>query len=173
MRLICVPSKGYLIKTKYHIHFYYWPLFSGVDLSVISFNVFRRPLRQCSNWHIRSWVICMQNKYALPGLLTHYNMFEPHFDFMWEYKNLLWLFGVDRKLFPKGHCSAKVMPNSDPEAQSFLSTPNSHGRFLSLRTFQFLLLFVILNAKHSPTFYQKHNLHFCSCGFNIINLVQW
>ena len=30
----------------------------------------------------------MQNKYALPGLLTHYNRFEPDFDLMWEYKNL-------------------------------------------------------------------------------------
>ena len=33
--------------TDARIHFYHWPLFSGVDLSVISFNVFRRLLRQC------------------------------------------------------------------------------------------------------------------------------
>ena len=83
----------------------------------------------------------MQNKYALPGLLTHYNRFEPDFDLMWEYKNLSWLFSVDRKLCPNGHCSAKVMPNSDPEGQSFLSTSNSHGRFFSMHTLSVFIAF--------------------------------
>ena len=99
----------------------------------------------------------MQNKYALPGLLTHYCYirFEPHFDLMWEYKNLSWLFGVDRKLCPKGHCSAKVMPNSDPDGESFLSIPIYQIVMVDsfpCTPFQFLLLFVILNAKHSPIF---------------------
>ena len=83
----------------------------------------------------------MQNKYALPGLLTHYSRFDPHFDLIWEYKNLSWLFGVDRKLCTKGHCSAKVMPNSNPEGQNILSTPNIHGRFFSLHTLSVFIVF--------------------------------
>ena len=112
----------------------------------------------------------MQNKYALPGLLTHYSRFEPHFDLMWEYKNLSWLFGVDRKLCPKGHSSAKVMPNSYPE--SFLSTPNSHGRFLSLHTLSVFIVFCHFKCETFTNILTELQSRFCSCGYNIINWVQ-
>ena len=116
----------------------------------------------------------MQNKYALPGLLTHYSRLEPHFDLMWEYKNLSWLFGVDRKLCPKGHCSAKVMPNRDPEGQSFLSTPNSHGRFFSLHTLSVFIAFCHFKCETVTNILtETQSIFFCSCGYNyFINLVQ-
>ena len=130
----------------------------------------------------------MQNKYALPGLLTHYSRTEPHFDLLWEYKTLSWLFGVDRKLCPKGHCSAKVMPNSDPEGQIFVSTPNSHGRFFSLNTLSVFIAFCHFKCETFTNilietqfiyfilfflFFYLFFFFFCSCGYNyIINLVQ-
>ena len=115
----------------------------------------------------------MQNKYALPGLFIHYSRFEPYFDLMWEYKNLSWLFGVDRKLCPKGHCSAKVMPNSDPEGQSFLSTPNSHGKFVSLHTLSVFIAFCHFKCETFTNILTETQSIFCSCGYNyIINLVQ-
>ena len=45
------------------------------------------------------------------------------------YKNLSWLFGVDRKICPKSHCLASQDLLSDHEGQIFLPTQNSHDRF--------------------------------------------
>ena len=58
-----------------------------------------------------------------------------------DYKNLSWLFGVDRKICPEGHCSASQgLPNSDLEGQIFLSTPNN------LESFFFLLILPVFIA---------------------------
>ena len=95
----------------------------------------------------------MQNKYALPGLLTHYSRLEPHFDLM-------------------GHCSAKVMPNSDPEGKNFLSTPNSHGRFFSLHTLSVFIALCHFKYETFTNILTETQSIFCSCGYNyIINLV--
>ena len=73
---------------------------------------------------------------------------------------------------PKGHCSAKVMPNSHPEGQSFLSIPNSHGRFFSLHTLSVFIAFCHFKCE-TFTNILTETLFFCSCGYNyIINLVQ-
>ena len=83
------------------------------------------------------------------------------------------MFGVDRKLCPKGHCSAKVMPDSDPEGQSFLSTPNSHGRFFSLHTTSVFIAFCHFKCETVTNILTEIQSIFCSCGYNyFINLVQ-
>ena len=45
-------------------------------------------------------------------------------------KNVPWLFGVDRKLCPSGSLFGITFAEQWPLGQSFLSTPNSHDRFL-------------------------------------------
>ena len=60
------------------------------------------------------------------------------------------MWGVDRKIHPKGHClasrglpsdarlwSCRVMPDCDPKGQTFLSTPHNHLRVFFLHTFHF------------------------------------
>ena len=94
----------------------------------------------------------MQNKYALLGLLTHYSKFELHFDLMWEYKNPSWLYGVDRKLCPKGHFRQKWCQTVIPKDRVFYPHQTVMVDSFPSTPFQFLLLFVISNAKHSPTF---------------------
>ena len=39
------------------------------------------------------------------------------------------------------HKACRVMPNSDTEGQSFLSTPNSHGSFVFLHTLPVFIAF--------------------------------
>ena len=56
---------------------------------------------------------------------------------MWEYKNLAWIWGGDRKICLRVTVFL-VMPNSDPEGQIFPSTPNNHDRFFFLYTFWLL-----------------------------------
>ena len=64
------------------------------------------------------------------------------------------------------------MPNSDPEGQSFLSTPNSHGRFFSLHTLSVFIAFCHFKYETCTNILTETLSLFCSCGYNIINLVQ-
>ena len=75
------------------------------------------------------------------GLGTNYycredkNPYRTHADF----KNLLWVWGVDRKkvrglLFGITRL-CQVMPNSDTEGHIFISPSNNHDRFFFLHTF--------------------------------------
>ena len=77
---------------------------------------------------------------------------------------------VDRKLCPKGHCSASVMPNSDPEGQSFLFIPNSHGRFFSLHTLSVFTAFYHFKDETFTNILTETQSFFCSCCY--INLVE-
>ena len=71
-----------------------------------------------------SWNSCLLDRVLLLAVL--------------EYKYLSCVYGVDRKICHEGHWSAslgcRVMPNSDPEWQIFLSTPYTHDRYFFLHT---------------------------------------
>ena len=58
-----------------------------------------------------------------------------------KYRYLSWVYGSDRKsvtrVTDRHHEACRVMPNSDPEWQIFLSTPNNHDRYFFLHTFWF------------------------------------
>ena len=124
MRLICVPSKSYLIRTIYMVSIF------TTDPTYLSY----------------------------PSI-SHYSGFEPHFDLMWKYKNRSRLFGVDRKLCPSGSLFG-IYPHQTVMVDSFPSHPVS---FIAFCHFKCETVTNILTETQSL---------FCSCGYNIINLVQ-
>ena len=65
------------------------------------------------------------------------------------------------------------MPNSDPEGHSFLSTPNSHGRFFSLHTLSVFIAFCHFKCETVTNILTETQSIFGSFGYNyIINLAQ-
>ena len=80
---------------------------------------------------------------------------------------LVWI----KNSVPKGNCSAKVMPNSDPEGQFSIRT--SHGRFFSLHTLSVFIAFCYFKCETFTKILTETQSIFCSCGYNyIINLAQ-
>ena len=72
-----------------------------------------------------------------------------------DYKNVSWVWGVDREIRPRVTVWRRVMPNNDLEGRIFLSASNGHDRFFFLHTFWSpafdFNIGVAINESHSYT----------------------